>query len=326
LESLVKSVITKENEATLHQEIKLENEIENEDIVMKCEENEDSTSTVAHVKEESNEVDVDAMVDASEDSKSQPPSESPKEDFTEGVKPTMLKHLFKTSATIAKVGLKYLKWRLTENPSLPTEHFLFLVSVKGNADMNNLAESFLLDTAELNRPIVSVMAYSSFGTLGPAIILNKYAYEIFLQNEKSMEAYAREIISTVKHNYIQESVIDIHSDTSNPDCIYFRFPRTSYFRLRTQLSIVDAIFHEHKYLVITMGNKLLREGITPKTYKHKLAANGMFYCDNWTSFKSRPIVDVIQRVGRICGTRPDNDPKPDIFMIHEVKSHFEVSK
>jgi hypothetical protein len=100
-----------------------------------------------------------------------------------------------------------------------------------------------------------------------------------------------------------------------------------YYRLRTQLSMVEELMKRkncQKYSVITIGGRLLKEGITPKTVNHTLAPEKMFCLFPYRGFPSRTVIALIQTMGRLCGPRNDG-VRPELYMREDCLVGFSRS-
>ncbi len=98
-----------------------------------------------------------------------------------------------------------------------------------------------------------------------------------------------------------------------------------YYRLRMQLTIVEALMKRvmcPSYTVITIGNRLIREGITPKTANHTLAPEKMFCLYPNKGFEKRTVISLTQTMGRLCGIRKDNI-KPTLFIRRDCLETFQ---
>lgn len=133
--------------------------------------------------------------------------------------------------------------------------------------------------------------------------------------------------STVTYLNRRCSVDDVSLGVNDCGVYKLNLPRVGgYYRLRMQLSLVERIMeslNHPKYTVITIGNRLIREGVTPKTVYHTLAPDKMFCLYQSNNFAKRTVVALTQTMGRLCGIRRDNR-KPTLYIRGDCLNAFQT--
>lgn len=228
-----------------------------------------------------------------------------------------------------------------------SRHWLCVVGAGSNAELEDVGKSILAALNEQNydKPVVVVLAVASTnrdyyeqGKGGGAIILfNKIAgenltlalidsadaeFHISQNDVHNLPEHERNNFKSKKNGFSVchggKKLTKLSRRCSTDNCNLSNcgssvtrlcLPRVGgYFRLRTQLSLVEVLMRKlslEKYTVITLGGRLIREGITPKTQLHTLAPEKMFCLYPRRAFESRTVVALTQTMGRLCGTRSD---------------------
>lgn len=101
-----------------------------------------------------------------------------------------------------------------------------------------------------------------------------------------------------------------------------QMPRKMLYRLRAQLTIVReacelARVDPSTLFIVTLGQRLLREGLTVKTWRHDLPPTIMICSIPSHKLIKRPAVELIQALGRLCGLRQAPYDKAPTLLLHE---------
>lgn len=245
-------------------------------------------------------------------------------------------------------------------PSHPTEHWICATPSTSNEKLDEYANSVISRTSNdcSGRAVIVVVAYAQHRDYGSTILFNAAAArEITLEDIIEAEGNfhctfdeAMQLDSKCRRNntkagdnisvaegggyriVVGDTRLTQGSKTSwrkisgTSGGYELRLPRRGFYRLRMQLSLVEELMKKknRNFSILTIGDKLIKEGITPKTYRHTLAPNRMYglYCSD--SFVHRPLINLLQLFGRLCGLRDIHGAPPVLYLIKDCIEPFQV--
>jgi hypothetical protein len=241
---------------------------------------------------------------------------------------------------------------LFRNSAARKFHLIALVQNKRCSDLDDFAKSVIAGSVGMKagRPVIINMAYGRNGTHGAAIICNQAAYDCYTRYletaDRGMHISKRELpLSAGRFKNYQK--VDDPDDPDDPDrkvlCVTrrltpenyqvidmgdgvykFGLPSTLIYRTRTQLSLAYKVMELSgldDYFIVTMGDRLLKEGIVVKTWQHELAPNAMICGYTHSYFLKRAVDEMLQAIGRLCGIRHDGCV-PTLHLIQRNANQF----
>jgi hypothetical protein len=235
-------------------------------------------------------------------------------------------------------------------------HAIVLLRNGRNDDLEAFAKQFMIDNNLTNseRPVVFQLAYgrNQLHKHGSALICNPAAARMFrahifdIDRSKFITKFEYRDATENRKKKLKtfEEVIDPIDPTRKvilvnkriqPDntpildmgrgIVKIGLPSTGVYRIRTQLTLTHEVMKRancNHVFSVTLGDRLLKEGIVVKTWDHDLPADSLICAYSCKNFMTRAVDELLQALGRLCGIRMGEHGRCPSLYLTDRNAYF----